>query len=215
MSNPLAQSTCAGSDLDVSPPSPEYIQIEPYITPDSPPTCPISTVDQRSCPTGYLTESDQVKVFTEESSGKPVPRTPEPLSEQEVSFAIRMVLSELVELAQTVTETDEQAVQYLIDRVKTDVSHYERTTDRQQLVADQADAAVDAMYYMHNCFCKRGVNLSRIFQVVHRANTSKKDPETGTYIRRVSDGKVLKPEGWTPPDILQEIQRQTNEGSWA
>lgn len=310
MSNPLTQSTCVGSDLEVTPPFLEIQpQNEPYIISDEvqierydnpapgdvnntvtdengkylapnqtqnktparswtedivtdsngkqryyfenasccpgrPSTCPIpDTVrpvsemiapsqengceaadlipgqgpcaDTRTCPTGYLTESDQVKVFTEESSGNPVPSTPEPLSEQEVSFTIRMVLSELVELAQTVTETDEQAVQYLIDRVNTDVSHYERTTDQQQLVADQADAAVDAMYYMHNCFCKRGVNLSRIFQVVHTANTSKKDPKTGTYIRRESDGKVLKPEGWTPPDILKEIQRQTSEGSWA
>lgn len=36
---------------------------------------------------------------------------------------------------------------------------------------------------------------------VVRTNLSKVDGTLGPIVRRESDGKILKPEGWTPPDI--------------
>jgi len=165
-----------------------------------------------------LSDAAKVQEFTVGAQG-PTPNTPSPMSESEVSFIIRMCLSELLELAQTVTTTDEEAVQYLKDRVKTDLSPYERpdpndsdTPDR--LAADQADAAVDVMYYLYNSFGKKGINLSKVFDVVHNANMAKRDPKTMQFIKRESDGKVLKPEGWQAPDILAEIKKQKENGAW-
>ena len=42
---------------------------------------------------------------------------------------------------------------------------------------------------------------------------AKRDPLTGKFIKR-DDGKILKPQNWTAPDIKKEIQKQRNEGSW-
>jgi predicted HAD superfamily Cof-like phosphohydrolase len=58
------------------------------------------------------------------------------------------------------------------------------------------------------------MNLSELFKVVHKANMDKKDLVTGRFIRRESDGKIVKPEGWRPPDIEGEIKRQMKNGSW-
>lgn len=160
-------------------------------------------------------EAHQVVEFTEGSQHVNCPVAPNPLSKEEVCFVTRMVLSELVELVQTVCETDEEAVAFLKERVETDISNYDRCfDDPDQLAADQADAAVDAIYYLYNCFGKKGINLSAVFDVVHAANMAKRDPESGKFIRRESDGKVLKPPGWQAPNILTEIQRQKTEGSW-
>jgi predicted HAD superfamily Cof-like phosphohydrolase len=37
---------------------------------------------------------------------------------------------------------------------------------------------------------------------VVRSNMAKVDPVTGKVIKR-ADGKILKPEGWTPPQLAQ------------
>lgn len=80
-------------------------------------------------------------------------------------------------------------------------------------IADQADALVDVEYYMLDCACKKGVNMSALFGVVHAANMAKRDPATGKFIKR-DDGKIVKPAGWQPPDIDAEILRQTKNGAW-
>jgi predicted HAD superfamily Cof-like phosphohydrolase len=38
------------------------------------------------------------------------------------------------------------------------------------------------------------------WEEVKRSNLDKIDYETGKVIRR-ADGKILKPEGWTPPNL--------------
>lgn len=158
-------------------------------------------------------DAELVREFTEGSQTE-CPTPPQPMNREEVGFIIGMVLSEMLELAQTITKTDEEAVQFLHDRVKTDLSHHERQDNPIHKTANQADAAVDAIYYLYNCFGKKGVNLSKVFGVVHAANMAKRDPTTGKFVKRESDGKVLKPPNWQPPDIHAEIQRQILEGSW-
>ena len=65
---------------------------------------------------------------------------------------------------------------------------------------------------MLNAAAKKGVNLSSVFDVVHDANMAKKW-EDGTFHKR-EDGKILKPETWSPPDVQKEIARQFKEGSF-
>ena len=59
----------------------------------------------------------------------------------------------------------------------------------------------------------KGINLSSIVGRVHAANMAKRDPETGKFLKR-ADGKIIKPKGWTPPNVEAEIQRQLKEGSF-
>jgi len=88
---------------------------------------------------------------------------------------------------------------------------YKTTTD---LIAAQNDALVDSWYYSLNMAAKHGVNLSSIFDIVHAANMAKRDPVTGKFKHRESDGKIIKPKGWKSPDVEGEITRQITQGSW-
>jgi predicted HAD superfamily Cof-like phosphohydrolase len=50
-------------------------------------------------------------------------------------------------------------------------------------------------------FCKmKGYDVDAAWAEVARSNLAKIDPATGKVIKR-PDGKVLKPEGWTPPAL--------------
>jgi predicted HAD superfamily Cof-like phosphohydrolase len=70
-----------------------------------------------------------------------------------------------------------------------------------------ADALADSIYVLVGTALEYGIPLDRVWAVVQRANMAKVDPTTGK-VRKREDGKVLKPEGWTAPDIdaiLREI----------
>lgn len=56
----------------------------------------------------------------------------------------------------------------------------------------------DIIYIVCGTAVSYGIPLDRVFDEVHRSNLSKL--VDGKPIRR-DDGKILKPEGWTPPDI--------------
>lgn len=85
--------------------------------------------------------------------------------------------------------------------------------DEATVISEQADAFVDVYYYMLNAAAKKGINVSKIFDIVHGANMAKRDPTTGKFLKR-DDGKIIKPAGWKAPDIKSEIQRQLTDGSW-
>jgi len=81
-------------------------------------------------------------------------------------------------------------------------------------VVDQADALVDAIYYICETAATQGINLDPLFAIVHGANMQK--VVDGKVIRRESDGKIMKPEGWVAPEPLlaAEVARQTAEGAF-
>lgn len=43
---------------------------------------------------------------------------------------------------------------------------------------------------------------------------AKRCPVTGNFLRRESDGKIIKPAGWQPPNVEAEVERQAREGSF-
>ena len=50
-----------------------------------------------------------------------------------------------------------------------------------------------------------GVDGEGAWAEVMRSNLDKIDPITG-FVKKREDGKVLKPEGWKPPELDQFIQ---------
>ena len=159
--------------------------------------------------------SDAIKVkeFTEQASGKQCSNSPSPMTLDETKFVLRMVLSEMVEMVSPLAQNSEEAINIVKSCIGTDVkSNYKPPTDENRIAAEQYDAMVDSWYYMLNAACKKGVNLSKIFDVVHRANMDKRFPD-GTFHKR-EDGKIIKPEGWKEPNIVDEIDRQSKEGAW-
>ncbi|XAI95917.1 phosphoribosyl-ATP pyrophosphohydrolase-like protein [Microcystis phage Mwe-JY26] len=67
-------------------------------------------------------------------------------------------------------------------------------------IVEISDAMADSIYVIVGAALEYGVPLDRVWAAVQRANMAKVDPVTGK-VRKRGDGKVLKPEGWTPPDI--------------
>lgn len=75
-------------------------------------------------------------------------------------------------------------------------------------LVEMADAMADLIYVIVGMAVTHGIPLEEVFAEVHRTNMAK-FPE-GKVLRRASDGKVMKPEGWRPPDIKYIIDRAKN-----
>lgn len=65
-----------------------------------------------------------------------------------------------------------------------------------------ADGLCDLIYVALGTAVACGIDLAPIFEEVHRANMAK----TGGGMRE--DGKILKPPGWTPPDVEGLLRAQ-------
>ena len=61
-----------------------------------------------------------------------------------------------------------------------------------------AKELADIIYIVCGTAVSYGIPLDRVFDEVHRSNMAKL--VDGKPVRR-DDGKILKPEGWTPPDV--------------
>ena len=137
--------------------------------------------------------SAKVRQFTEES-GVVVPREPRTLSDAEIQFNIRMVLSEAVELLQTYITDFNNCLEVLKSSValaeaRTRNQSFEQTVTMRKI----HDACVELALDMN-------VDLYLAFLTVHEANMAKRFPD-GKFHRRESDGKIIKPEGWCEPNI--------------
>ena len=65
---------------------------------------------------------------------------------------------------------------------------------------EEFDAVLDQIVVLIGYGLSRGWPMNEGWAEVVRSNMAKIDPKTGTVLRR-ADGKILKPEGWTPPDL--------------
>jgi predicted HAD superfamily Cof-like phosphohydrolase len=63
-----------------------------------------------------------------------------------------------------------------------------------------ADAMADSIYVIVGAALEYGIPLDKVWAEVQRANMTKCDIFTGKVKYR-EDGKVLKPDGWQPPNI--------------
>lgn len=68
-----------------------------------------------------------------------------------------------------------------------------------------ADALADLIYIACGTAASYGIPLNKVFEEVHRSNMAKL--VDGKPLKR-EDGKVIKPAGWTPPDIEGVIKKQ-------
>lgn len=65
---------------------------------------------------------------------------------------------------------------------------------------EQLDALIDILVVTIGALHSMGVDAEGAWNEVMRTNFSKIDKETGK-VRKRDDGKVLKPEGWQPPNL--------------
>ncbi len=67
-------------------------------------------------------------------------------------------------------------------------------------VVEELDAIIDLLVVIIGYGLSRGFPMVEAWDEVLRSNMAKIDPLTGTVLRR-ADGKILKPVGWTAPDL--------------
>lgn len=72
-------------------------------------------------------------------------------------------------------------------------------------VAEVADGAIDTIYVCFGLLQSLGVDIELAWDTVHASNLRKLDPDTGKLIKDAG-GKVLKPEGWEPPDMVSVVR---------
>lgn len=70
------------------------------------------------------------------------------------------------------------------------------------------DAILDIIVVCVGAGLSAGFPMKEGWKEVIRSNMDKVDPKTG-YVRRRSDGKILKPENWVPPRLAQLLNRDT------
>lgn len=71
-------------------------------------------------------------------------------------------------------------------------------------VVEVADALADIIYVAVGTALEYGIPLDKVWDEVQRTNMAKIDPTNGK-VRRREDGKILKPKGWTAPDIKRAL----------
>lgn len=69
-------------------------------------------------------------------------------------------------------------------------------------MAEMIDAITDILYVAYGAAVEMGIDIDPFWEEVHRTNMLK---EVG-LLR--SDGKIVKPEGWKPPEIQRILDEQ-------
>ena len=69
---------------------------------------------------------------------------------------------------------------------------------------DELDALIDILVVTIGAIHSGGYDAEGAWKEVMRTNFAKIDPVTGK-VRKRDDGKVLKPEGWQPPDLSKYV----------
>lgn len=67
------------------------------------------------------------------------------------------------------------------------------------------DAILDIIVVCIGAGLSAGFPMKEGWKEVIRSNMDKVDPDTG-YVRRRSDGKILKPDNWKPPQLAQLLK---------
>jgi len=71
------------------------------------------------------------------------------------------------------------------------------------------DAVLDQLVVLIGYGLSRGWPMLAGWEEVMRSNMAKIDPKTGKVTKR-EDGKILKPEGWAPPNLAEVLEQYQN-----
>ena len=128
--------------------------------------------------------------------GEGPPAVPPP---ERIRLRLKLIAEEFAELLQAAGLYDEEEFRRARDGSL-------RFIDCESLgpcdLVQVADALADLVYVIEGTNLEFGIDGKHVFDVVHESNMQKtKGPRRG-------DGKILKPDGWKPPDIAGELRKQ-------
>jgi predicted HAD superfamily Cof-like phosphohydrolase len=155
----------------------------------------------------------EIAKFTHAASEQPLPKKPRCMTEKEVENLGRFVVEELFELFDTTFESQESSNEHMLLILSKEINRKkrQRPSTEEEVMANQIDAIIDMAYFGGDAGAKAGFKLDQYFGLVQNSNMAKVNPETGKVIRREGDNKILKPEGWTPPDILSKLKEELRQ----
>jgi len=105
----------------------------------------------------------------------------------------------------TITENNLNQAQLYKDLIKEEVSEFwdaEAVTDD----VEEIDACFDMIWVIVGYMMSRGWDCNKIWDEGALSNLRKIDKETRKVLKR-EDGKILKPEGWQPPDFTKFVRK--------
>lgn len=73
-------------------------------------------------------------------------------------------------------------------------------------LAEQADALVDLVYVVIGTAYLMDLPWQELWDEVHRTNLRKRKPTSIDETKRGHEHDIVKPEGWTSPDIMSILQ---------
>lgn len=100
---------------------------------------------------------------------------------------------------QTVGTKNDQQFRLYLDLIREELGELEEAC-RNDDDLGRLDALIDIMVVTVGALHSLGANSEGAWNEVMNTNFAKIDRVTGKVIKR-ADGKVLKPEGWRPPDL--------------
>jgi predicted HAD superfamily Cof-like phosphohydrolase len=102
---------------------------------------------------------------------------------------------------QTTFEENLTQFHLYVDLIKEELAELEQAIGDQN-ATEQLDALLDIIVVCSGALLSRKWDSHGAWAEVVRSNMAKVDPVTGKVTKR-ADGKILKPEGWTPPQLTQ------------
>jgi predicted HAD superfamily Cof-like phosphohydrolase len=119
----------------------------------------------------------------------------------DVTVFLKAVGQEIPSFPQTTVSTQAELYKKLIKEEVEEFWEAEAVSDD----VEQIDACFDMMWVIVGYMKSRGWDCEKIWDEGAKSNLSKIDPVTG-LVKRREDGKILKPEGWKPPDFTKFVK---------
>lgn len=143
---------------------------------------------------------DQVLEF-HRAFGQPIVESPSLPSDERFRLRLRLMSEEYVEMLEA-AGADPKLLP-ILRHVIADIVDGARSLEAN--LPELADAMADLDYVVEGTRIELGIDGGPVAAEVHRANMAKLwDGEA----RKRDDGKILKPPGWTPPDVEGELRKQ-------
>jgi len=104
---------------------------------------------------------------------------------------------------QTVDDFNQQQFNMYLGLIEEEADELAEAINKHDKV-ETLDALIDILVVTVGAIHSMGADGEGAWNEVMRTNFAKIDPETGK-VRKREDGKVLKPEGWTPPNLANYL----------
>jgi predicted HAD superfamily Cof-like phosphohydrolase len=111
---------------------------------------------------------------------------------------------------QSTDNVNQQQFDMYVKLIAEEVNELSDAIGQEDLV-ETLDALIDILVVTIGAVHSIGADAEGAWKEVMRTNFAKIDRETGK-VRKREDGKVLKPLGWTPPDLKPFVSKAKGNG---